>query len=37
MGSHGRLRSIGPQKLLILNVNGVLCYVPQCVILQGNA
>jgi hypothetical protein len=23
--------------MLILNVNGVLCYVPQCVILQKNA
>jgi len=24
-------------KLLILSVNGVLCYFPQCVVLQGNA
>ncbi len=27
---------VKPKKLLILSVNGVLCYFPQCVVLQGN-
>lgn len=37
MSSRGCLKNVGPKKLLISNVNSVLCYVPQCVILQGNA
>jgi hypothetical protein len=37
MGSHGWLKSTRPKKMLILNVNGMLCYVPQCVVQQGNA
>jgi hypothetical protein len=37
MSSHGCLKFVGPKKLLIFSVNSVLCYVPQCAILQGNA
>jgi len=37
MGSRGWLKFTRPQKLLILNVNCMLCYVPQCVVQQGNA
>jgi hypothetical protein len=37
MGSCGLLKFAGPKKLLIFNVNGVLCYVPQCDVLQANA
>ncbi len=25
-----------PKKLLIFNMNGVVCYFPKCVVLQGN-
>jgi hypothetical protein len=27
---------LGPKKLLIFNVNGVLCYFPPSIVLQGN-
>ncbi len=37
MGSRGCLRFARPKKLLILSVNGVLCYVPRCAVLQGTA
>jgi len=37
MGSHGCLNFVGPKKMLILSMNGMLCYVPQCVVQQGNA
>jgi hypothetical protein len=33
---HGDIHKLLDQKMLILNVNGVLCYFPQCVVLQGN-
>jgi hypothetical protein len=40
-GSSTRLRvhssRLGPKKLLIFNVNGVLCYFPLLAILQRNA
>jgi hypothetical protein len=32
-----RSSPLGPKNLLILNVNGVLCYFPPSAILQGNA
>jgi len=37
--TRSRVRSspLGPKKLLILNVNGVLCYFPPLAVLQGNA
>ncbi len=31
------LLSLEPKKLLVFNVNGVLCYFPPLTILQGNA
>jgi len=31
-----RSSPLGPKKLLIINVNGVLCYFPPSVVLQGN-
>jgi hypothetical protein len=37
MSSCGCLKFVGPKKLLIINMNNVLCYVPQCAILQGIA
>jgi hypothetical protein len=35
MSSRGCLKFVGPKKLLIISVNNLLCYVPQCAILQG--
>ncbi len=37
MCPHLCLKVVGLEKLLIFNVNGVLCYFPHCVVLQGNA
>jgi len=36
MCSHLCLSFLGPNKLLILGVNGVLCHFPRSTILQGN-
>jgi hypothetical protein len=36
MFSHLRLLFLEPNKLLVLNVNGVLCYFLPSILLQGN-
>jgi len=36
MRSHLRLLSLELKKLLVLSVNGVLCYFPPLIVLQGN-
>ncbi len=35
-GLHKRSWSYPIKKLLIVSVNGVMCYYPKCIILQGN-
>jgi len=36
MHSHLQLLSLEPKKLLAFNINGMLCYFPPLVVLQGN-
>jgi len=36
MHSHHCSLFFGPKKMLIININGVLCYFPHLAILQGN-